>query len=337
MSNVPEQGSGSSPKPNLFYARQWFAALRADADPPLDSQGRKQYSDFMCNFLGGEYAHNGANLRIQERLAKLALLHELSDEANEYGIGDPRTFGEDIVRMTWLSADEENKKRHIAELASKDFLTGALNRRGGDEVITSWTRKKKSRGLLEFDVVNFKEVNEVLGKKIGDEVLKEVAYEIGDYARADDAFYVVRMGGDEFRLLVGDASESDFNGLRNRVLAAQYSKVSDETYTPKNRHTWVAIDTIKSNVSENGFRPIVKWEEEEGGKPSRRQLYIDDYRICPLRDLAPLSVGAAYGMVDSDAAFREIEYIAAKGCKTDGDKLHSIIGHVYRTRVRSLR
>lgn len=80
-----------------------------------------------------------------------------------------------------------------------DPLTGCFNRRYLQEIqkrlssFSTW-------GTIVVDVDNFKEINDELGHQAGDEVLLKVSRFLQQNARAEDA--VVRMGGDEFLLLL---------------------------------------------------------------------------------------------------------------------------------------
>jgi diguanylate cyclase (GGDEF)-like protein/PAS domain S-box-containing protein len=80
-----------------------------------------------------------------------------------------------------------------------DPLTGCFNRRYLQEIqkrlgsFSTW-------GTIVVDVDNFKEINDEMGHQAGDEVLVKVSRFLQQNARAEDA--VVRMGGDEFLLLL---------------------------------------------------------------------------------------------------------------------------------------
>ncbi len=75
-------------------------------------------------------------------------------------------------------------------------------------------------GLLAVCLLNlddFKQVNERLGRDVGDAVLAEVALRLRSTVRADDA--VIRLGGDEFVLLLGGIeSQQESTYLLRRVL-----------------------------------------------------------------------------------------------------------------------
>ena len=89
------------------------------------------------------------------------------------------------------------------EQSLRDPLTGCYNRRFLTEVqkrLTSFD----TWGAIVVDVDNFKEYNDEFGHHAGDEVLMQVSRFLQQNARLEDA--VVRMGGDEFLLLLIGAS-----------------------------------------------------------------------------------------------------------------------------------
>ncbi|HEX9942646.1 MAG TPA: sensor domain-containing diguanylate cyclase [Thermoanaerobaculia bacterium] len=84
-----------------------------------------------------------------------------------------------------------------------DPLTGCFNRRYLQEV-QKRLGSSHSWGTIVVDVDNFKKYNDEFGHQAGDEVLNKVSRFLQQNARAEDA--VVRMGGDEFLLLLFGAS-----------------------------------------------------------------------------------------------------------------------------------
>jgi diguanylate cyclase (GGDEF)-like protein/PAS domain S-box-containing protein len=99
----------------------------------------------------------------------------------------------------------ERKRAESAaqELASRDTLTGLLNRRGFDTALANL--RMPSRGdahfaLLQIDLDHFKEINDTNGHAAGDHVLCEVARIFERSVRRSDI--VGRIGGDEFSILL---------------------------------------------------------------------------------------------------------------------------------------
>ena len=87
--------------------------------------------------------------------------------------------------------------------AATDTLTGIANRRRFDEQLAqSMQRTRAARApmaLAYLDIDRFKAINDSLGHKAGDEVLKEFAARLVRSVRASDL--VARLAGDEFVII----------------------------------------------------------------------------------------------------------------------------------------
>lgn len=88
--------------------------------------------------------------------------------------------------------------------ATTDSLTGLANRRTAEEVLLrEMARARRRRApltIVTFDLNNFKQINDRYGHPAGDLVLRAFAQKLTDKRRGEDL--VVRMGGDEFLLLL---------------------------------------------------------------------------------------------------------------------------------------
>nr|WP_282571224.1 GGDEF domain-containing protein [Methylonatrum kenyense] len=100
-----------------------------------------------------------------------------------------------------------------------DALTGLANRRamhcelGGAH--SRSLRHGDGYALLMADLDHFKQVNDVHGHDVGDQVLKELARRLKMAVRAED--HVARWGGEEFLLLI--------QGVEKRVALAIAEKL----------------------------------------------------------------------------------------------------------------
>jgi diguanylate cyclase len=107
----------------------------------------------------------------------------------------------------------------IRELATRDELTGLVNRRHMRELMEQehqrCIRSGRTFCLAVLDIDRFKGINEAHGRGVGDAVLRSVAHEAMRRVRVSDAF--ARWGGDRFVLLLADARSPLAKGGVERV------------------------------------------------------------------------------------------------------------------------
>jgi diguanylate cyclase (GGDEF)-like protein len=100
-----------------------------------------------------------------------------------------------------------------------DPLTGLPGRRTFYELYRRLTAGSRRRGssvlLLLFDILNLKNINDRFGYVVGDDVLRTVADALMESSRTTDL--VSRYGGDEFTVLLADASAKDADTIIRRV------------------------------------------------------------------------------------------------------------------------
>jgi diguanylate cyclase (GGDEF)-like protein len=106
----------------------------------------------------------------------------------------------------------EGLKQTYQDQATRDQLTGLLNRRG----LVSRAELLPGRlGVLFCDLDGFKGVNDTLGHAAGDELLVQVARRLEREVRSGTV--LGRMGGDEFVLVVPAEAGDDLAALARRI------------------------------------------------------------------------------------------------------------------------
>jgi diguanylate cyclase (GGDEF)-like protein len=117
-----------------------------------------------------------------------------------------------------------NAERHaeVREAAEIDGLTGCLNRdalqRHLRDLIAESDENGHKLSVAILDLDGFKSINDVFGHPSGDAVLKNVGAALRGSVRAGD--HVARYGGDEFAMILPDASEPQAAPILDRVRAA---------------------------------------------------------------------------------------------------------------------
>jgi len=118
----------------------------------------------------------------------------------------------------------------LADAASTDALTEALNRRGFDTAfdveLERARRGDRVLSLLIADLDHFKHVNDSLGHSRGDEVLTRTARVLEANRRRIDT--VARIGGEEFAILMPEADAGAALVLAERLRDAVRQDVSDD-------------------------------------------------------------------------------------------------------------
>src|SRR5674476_365366 len=121
------------------------------------------------------------------------------------------------------NAEKRQADEQIQYLATHDALTGLPNRAMFNELldfsIKSARRNGRKCAVLFIDLDRFKIINDTLGHAAGDALLVEVGHRLRSSVRESDV--VVRLGGDEFIIILNEISDIDQAALTARkVLSA---------------------------------------------------------------------------------------------------------------------
>lgn len=125
-------------------------------------------------------------------------------------IAKPDHLRIDIVRSLASEAsttiDHTDLLRSLSDTASRDPLTGLINRRGWDGLLAKEMAISRSRrtplSVAIIDLDRFKDFNDVHGHRAGDRLLREAAGAWTAAIRHGDE--LARWGGEEFTLLLPD-------------------------------------------------------------------------------------------------------------------------------------
>ena len=99
----------------------------------------------------------------------------------------------------------ERAGERLEHAATHDDLTGLANRTLLHRHLDAALAERAPVALLLLDLDRFKEVNDTLGHRYGDELLRQVGRRMAGVLRAGDL--VARLGGDEFAVLLPGADE----------------------------------------------------------------------------------------------------------------------------------
>jgi diguanylate cyclase (GGDEF)-like protein/PAS domain S-box-containing protein len=131
-----------------------------------------------------------------------------------------------VYRMIGVSQDITERKRQEEEarfLAYHDTLTGLPNRRLLDDRLSQAVflaqRRNTRVAVMVVDLDRFKQVNDQMGHRAGDSVLREAAHRIAGCVRKADT--LARHGGDEFVVVIPDLhQDADCQVVAEKILRA---------------------------------------------------------------------------------------------------------------------
>jgi diguanylate cyclase (GGDEF)-like protein len=141
-----------------------------------------------------------------------------------------------VVDSAFLSIDPETGEKYchgilvdithrkelqtqLLELSIRDPLTGCYNRRYLNTVTRQCEAQPKGEwGCIYLDIDHFKQYNDRNGHAEGDAILVKMARFLMRHVRAEEA--VVRVGGDEFLVVLCDSDEDQTEHVVQRLRAA---------------------------------------------------------------------------------------------------------------------
>src|SRR5256885_3179909 len=132
---------------------------------------------------------------------------------------DPKTGGKYCHGILVDITHRKELQTQLLELSIRDPLTGCYNRRYLNTVTRQCEAQPKGEwGCIYLDIDHFKQYNDTNGHAEGDAVLVKMARFLMRHVRAEEA--VVRVGGDEFLVVLCDSDEGQTEHVGTRLRAA---------------------------------------------------------------------------------------------------------------------
>jgi diguanylate cyclase (GGDEF)-like protein/PAS domain S-box-containing protein len=212
----------------LFELRAEGLLLRAGAGRLAGAHGQHLAADGALLQLP---PNQPPNRPLQAWLAPLAERHGLESglDANIgcadrpfglIGVYDDglRNFGPDdanflrgIANILGTALERQDARNRLTYLAQYDALTSLPNRRhlavGLEQALARAAAHGHRAAVMFIDLDRFKNINDMLGHGVGDQLLVQAAGRLQACAREGDL--VARLGGDEFALVLPDVADDD--------------------------------------------------------------------------------------------------------------------------------
>ena len=167
-----------------------------------------------------------------------ALYDEIAGTASHQAETVLARFGKSRGRAPYDAQDAntriralESRLEQLNELVCEDQLTGSLNRRGLDDMLSRELSRANRRGtplcVAMLDLDDFKQLNDTHGHCVGDEVLVHLVQVIKQTLRSMDT--VARFGGEEFLILLPDTTLE----AASLALARLQQKLAEQVFIHK--------------------------------------------------------------------------------------------------------
>ena len=163
---------------------------------------------------------NGSVVWVMNRACKVT-----AEEGREYLVG----ILLDITRSKLNYDAERLKTRALQEQVQRDSLTQIYNAQTVRKLTEEYLAEAGEGAecaLLIIDLDDFKQVNDIYGHMVGDEVLVQAAGTIRRLFRAQDI--VGRIGGDEFLVLMKDTADRGIVNLRCQQMRQAFHTILKE-------------------------------------------------------------------------------------------------------------
>ncbi|WP_138417569.1 putative bifunctional diguanylate cyclase/phosphodiesterase [Aquibacillus sediminis] len=199
----------------------WFEVIHADDQPTVLDAIKRQKSGQKTKIRYRIIRSNGDIRWVEDRGTPII---------NHKGT---------VIKAAGIVMDITNQKQNeekMNKMAYLDALTGLPNRNWFqhyvDQMIDQAIEKNNSIAVMFIDFDNFKRVNDTLGHRAGDDLLKQMAVRLKSSIRKHDI--ISRQGGDEFLVLIENTTVSEVEDIARRILTklnASYNVHGTEVFS----------------------------------------------------------------------------------------------------------
>jgi|GEM_PF-4388667 len=197
-------------------------------------------------FLGHlwNYRKDGSAFLMEWSVAPLRLGNDLNQSdithfiAIQRDITTEQQLADEHQALSGRNHELQQALDQLSEIAAKDALTDAYNRRYLFQALERETERSKRSGeplaVCMFDIDHFKVVNDRHGHQVGDEILRELITRAQDSIRGVDELgpladdhVLSRYGGEEFLIVLSQTDRAGATSCAERVREA----ISSQPFT----------------------------------------------------------------------------------------------------------
>jgi diguanylate cyclase (GGDEF)-like protein len=225
----------------------------------------------------------GTAARTIQELQQRGVSPEATDEATAVEGPPERRKSPDTITLT------REAHASLKEAANKDKLTGIGNTRIEEKAVKTLFKRADREGtptaVVGFDIGNFKAVNDNLGENVGDQALQLFSDSIneairteradGDKGRPRDvAGVATRRGGDEFRIILPNATAEAGQAVADRVAQAFDAKLKEAgiQLPAEGRPVFAAPGVVQRDAGDTRTQGQMNSEVDAGIKASKARI-----------------------------------------------------------------
>lgn len=152
--------------------------------------------------------------------------------------------GESAVRQELRELRRTTRMDLSTGIGNRQFLEGRLR-----AVIAEYDGQESGTGVLFIDVDHFKEINDINGHAMGDQVLRMVALTLKHNLRRTDT--VGRWGGDEFLVILYEVASADYL----KSIAEKLRTLVEQSRLDLNEESFSATVSVGSTLLQTDDTP----------------------------------------------------------------------------------
>ncbi len=191
---------------NAFFDHYFMTEQqKAFVDLLIDDADRNELIQKSVDLLAQKIASFQQEVWMKTKgnqLLMVAWTHTLV--ASENGVNQILSIGIDITQR-------KQDEHALQWLANNDSLTQIGNRRVFHATLEKMLAQKSEGAVVFIDVNRFKQINDIYGHLVGDQVLIEIADKLKSHVREKDL--VCRLAGDEFTLILAGVNQKSLQKI----------------------------------------------------------------------------------------------------------------------------